>query len=102
MSMSIPAAQGDTQPTQLSEQVDLNDVINLRYLRAEVQDLQTALDSVRKGKANLSDYNDYLAKTRADIEGLMANLKEGDDNMRHVRNLWEQMRACPVLKSPEK
>ena len=101
MAMAMPTLPAETQRPQLSELLDVNDLINLRYLRAEVQDLQAVLDSVRKGKANLSDYNEYLHKTRADIERLMPDIQPGDDNMRHVRNLWEQMRACPLLKAPQ-
>src|SRR5215216_5681548 len=75
----------------------------LRELRAEVQDLQRALESVRKGESTLRTYSKYLVKTINDIEILISGIHDGQvsDVIRHLHNSWEQMMTNPVLLNPE-
>jgi hypothetical protein len=73
----------------------------LRALRAEAQDLRAVLDDVRRGDAPLARYVEYIGKTCADIDELIAGLDDDDDCIRHVRNAWEQMRTCAVMRAPD-
>jgi hypothetical protein len=88
-------------------------LVTLRNLRAEIQDLKAAMVAVRKGEIKREDQMPYVAKTVDDIAALMKQfskqeeaVKEAgvppgrrlpDDTVRHLRNLWEQMRTNPVL-----
>ncbi len=86
-----------------SEATDLElDLGVLRELRAEAQDLQDVLESIRQGNASVATYAGYIDKTRNDIAALMAQIRGDDyaDSMRHLRNIWEQMLACPLLANP--
>jgi hypothetical protein len=73
----------------------------VRALRAEVQDLRTVLAEVRAGVAPLERYVEYVGKTCADIDELIAGIGDDDDCIRHVRNAWEQMRSCHVMRTPD-
>lgn len=77
-------------------------VNRLQELRAEVQDLQSLLESVRKGESTLALHLDYLAKTKADIGRLLRQIKEEDDSTTHLHNCWEQMLENPIFKHPAK
>lgn len=78
----------------------------LRELRAEIQDLNNLLSQVKLGQTNPMDSAKYIKKTCTDVETLIAELSEMNkhkrsDTVRHIFNLWEQMRVNPILKSPE-
>ena len=72
----------------------------LRELRAEVQDLQRVLESVRRGESTLKTYSSYVNKTLTDIEELISSIRDGDA-IRHLHNSWEQMGSNPLLLQPE-
>src|ERR1044072_100949 len=72
----------------------------LRELRAEVQDLQRVLESVRRGESTLKTYSGYVKKTLKDIRELLTSIKDGDA-IRHLHNSWEQMSSNPLLLNPE-
>ena len=81
----------------------------LRELRAEVQDLQALLTSVRAGVATPATFAGAIETTKGDVAALLEGLEqevrahdpEHSDTMRHLVNLWEQMTLCPLLQSPE-
>ena len=72
----------------------------LRELRAEVQDLQRVLESVRRGESTLKTYSSYVRKTMKDIKELISSIQDGDA-IRHLHNSWEQMGSNPLLLHPE-
>lgn len=72
----------------------------LRELRAEAQDLQSALDSVRRGETTIKHYAAYIRKTVLDIQELLAVIRDGD-TIRHLQNCWEQMMVNPLLATPD-
>ncbi len=78
----------------------------LRELRAEVQDLQKVLEAVASGQAALGDYGSYIQKTMRDLARLIVQVHDGGgdhtDTIRHLHNLWEQMKANPLLTDPMK
>jgi len=73
----------------------------LREIRAEAQDLLAALDSVRTGKTTVRAYAAYVRRTAADVAALLAGVTGRSDEIRHVRNAWEQMEVNPLLANPE-
>jgi hypothetical protein len=73
----------------------------LRALRVEAQDLRAVLAVVRRGDAPLARYVEYIGKTCADVDELVAGLEDDDDCIRHVRNAWELMRTCAVMRAPD-
>jgi hypothetical protein len=79
---------------------DAQQLTRLRELRAEVQDLHTVLESVRKGESTLKTYADYVRKTMQDIDELISSIRDGDA-IRHLQNSWEQMTVNPLLLNPE-
>ena len=93
------AAPPSARLQELPAKEDVPFLDRLRELRAEVQDLQALLESVRKGELTLATYADYVRTTMEDIAKLMAGIKDGDD-IRHLHNIWEQISVCPLLKSP--
>jgi len=72
----------------------------LGVLRTEILDLQNFLDCVRKGDADIKTYSGYIAKTKKDIDDLIAKFQDGP-SARHVRNIWEQAGFCPLLQTPD-
>ena len=78
----------------------------LRELRAVVLDLQSFLDGIRSGAMQLATYEDYVQKKKADLEQLMDSIPpdsfdaEAADAIFHLHNLWDQMRANPLLLNP--
>jgi len=80
--------------------LDSEQLTRLRELRAEVQDLQSVLESIRKGESNLKTYANYVRKTREDIYELISTIRDGD-TIRHLHNSWEQMTVNPLLLNPE-
>jgi hypothetical protein len=77
----------------------------LRNIRAEIQDLQSVLDHVRKGEVPLAASAPYIQRTCADINELFATISgdetESGDMIRHIRNCWEQMEVLPVIQFPK-
>jgi len=74
----------------------------LCMLRTEVTDLQKMLENVKSGQTSLQSCADYIKKTMKDISELMTNLLESEyaDQIRHLRNLWEQMKLNHLLSKP--
>ena len=78
----------------------------LRELRAEIQDLNNLLSGIKLGQTSPKDSANYIKKTCTDVETLIKELSEMNrdrrsDTVRHIFNLWEQMRENPILSSPE-
>jgi hypothetical protein len=73
----------------------------MRLLRAEAQDLRTVLADVRRGGIPLPRYVDYIRKAYGDMDALVTSIGDEDDCVRHVRNAWEQMRTCVVMREPD-
>lgn len=91
------------KPPKAAKPEPVVDYAALGNLRAEVQDLQKILHLVGTGQASLSDHAGYIKKTTADISVIVGDLKEEGDwacTIRHIRNLWEQMKSTPVLVDP--
>lgn len=79
-------------------------IMRLRELRSEVQDLRTVLQNVQSGAATLADNTAYIQKTRADVAALVAAFEaeeESADTVRHLNNVWEQMDGNPLLTAPD-
>lgn len=87
-------AVGEGQPT-----LDAPALAPLCQLRIEIHDLQTVLQSVDRGQVKLASYADYIAKTRKDVARLFKEI-EPNEAVLHLRNLWEQMSANPILANP--
>jgi hypothetical protein len=101
--MAMPPPRSlDADLMSVSPISHLNDQLltRLRELRAEVQDLQTVMESVRKGESTLKTYAKYVQTTKKDIEKLMSSIQDGDA-IRHLHNSWEQMSVNPILLDPE-
>lgn len=75
----------------------------LHELRAEVQDLQSVLASVRSGQASLKIYASVIQKTRDKVRPILENLDDPayPDLIRHILNAWERVSACPLMTDPE-
>jgi hypothetical protein len=80
----------------------------LRQLRAEIQDLQALLRSVRDGSASLKTYASYVDDNRSEIEEIFkripfqpvtGDVAEGDDK-RHIHNQWQLLSCSPIIKLP--
>lgn len=77
----------------------------LRELRAEVIDLQAVLTKISKGETTPDAQGAYITKSVADIEEIISLLYSVDadthaDTLRHIINLWEQMKGNDLLQSP--
>ncbi|MBM3942578.1 MAG: hypothetical protein FJ316_06600 [SAR202 cluster bacterium] len=76
----------------------------LRELRAEVQDLQKVLELVASGQTTMASYAPYVTKTMRDLAGLVGQIHDGggdhSDTIRHLHNLYKQMKDNPLLKDP--
>lgn len=83
------------------------ELARLRELRAEVQDLQAVLESIRKGETTLKVYAGYIEKTKNDIAELMQDIGQREivhrlrNSIRHLYNILEQMNVSPLLIDPE-
>ncbi len=89
----------------------LQQLEQLRRLRADVQALQALLQRVRNGTAVLKEYaatvectlrrgEQWLIETeRIQQEGQEVRYLSGD-GLESVRNIWEQLKACPPLARP--
>jgi hypothetical protein len=88
---SAPEMEARPEPQSLDQ---------LRELGAEVQDLQTLLEGMRKGETTPKVYADYIRKTKQDIDELVNGITDGD-SIRHLHNIWEMMSVCPLLADPE-
>ena len=73
----------------------------LREIRVEAQDLLAVLDSVRTGKTTVKASAPYIRRTAADIVALFGQVTGRSDEIRRVRNAWEQMEINPLLAKPE-
>jgi len=61
------------------------------------------MGDISSGQATLRTYAEYIEKTMGDIAALMDKIKDGGDSAdsyRNLHNIWEQMKACPLLKNP--
>ena len=96
MEMAAPPSASPDFPQANQESLHLQ---LLGVLRTEILDLQNFLDCVRKGEADIKTYNGYIAKTKKDIDDLIAKLPDGS-SARHIKNIWEQAGFCPLLLSP--
>jgi hypothetical protein len=71
--------------------------------RAEVQDLQEAIDHIRKGEFEIPTYASYINQTVDEVSRLIEALKDMEashghgDVIRHLRNILEQMNCSRVL-----
>jgi hypothetical protein len=95
-----PPTNLDRELLSVSPVDDLDDrkLDRLRELRAEVQDLQRVLESVRRGESTLKTYSSYLRKTMKDVKELMSSIQDGD-TVRHLHNSWEQMTSLPMTST---
>jgi hypothetical protein len=82
----------------------------LREARAELEDLQGILDSIRRGKTIIPTYADYIETTKDNLRELMAEvnaqgapeeLGNKTHAIRHLNNAWEQMQVSPLLAQPK-
>ncbi len=79
----------------------------LRQLRAEIEDLAATMNWIRNGEATLLANVPYIENTRVDIEALIAIIAVADygddnsENLRHILNVWEQMKANPLIAMPK-
>jgi hypothetical protein len=79
---------------------DLSD--RLRLLSAEARDLRAVLESIGQGEANLARYADYIRATYLRMDELVAGLVgSSDDAIRHIENVWEQMKGSKLLSAPD-
>jgi hypothetical protein len=85
-------------------------LIKLLYqYRAEVQDMRTALDVVRKGEEPLDTQVSYLKLTYDNLNKITADLEQQEllaeadqvESIRKLLNLWEQLKYNPVLTKPD-
>jgi len=74
----------------------------LRQVRAEAQDLRTILEDVRKGETTFKANVEYIRKTAGDLQELMVQVPDGEDTVRHLCNVYEQMIQNPLFAHPEK
>lgn len=72
----------------------------LRNISAEVQDLRSVLQRIRKGEVPLARFKDYILMTCTQIDGLIDSIESEDDCIRHVHNAWEQMKTCRLVREP--
>jgi hypothetical protein len=97
-------------------------LLELRNLAAELQDLQAVIARIQKGEVARTDFAEYLHKSWEDIGQIITQLKgppelhrpprprlpngteieevEEVDTIRHLHNLWEQMSMNPILLNP--
>jgi hypothetical protein len=83
---------------------------SLREVRAELEDLQAILDSIRKGKTIIPTYAQYIETTKINIQALMeivnnsiprAEMTNNVHTIRHLNNAWEQLQVSPLLDQPK-
>ena len=86
---------------KVSGDSDAPDLTLLGELRSEVQDLQAVLENVRKGEDVLKTYAGYIEQTKRHVAELLAMIKDGD-SVQHLRNVWGQIIANPLLIDPNK
>jgi hypothetical protein len=102
-----PASQEDRMtkeaPPGMEAEPNPNLLQLLHELRAEVQDLQSILDSVRSGQASLKLYAGVIQNTLDDVSPILADLSDPayPDLIRHIQNAWERVTACPLMTDPE-
>ena len=78
----------------------------LRILRTEIQDLTGLLERIKAGQLNTVDSAEYIRKTGTDVEELLQEISQNpaaqrSDTVRHITNIWEQMRGNPLIMSPD-
>lgn len=99
------AAPTSSEPGQ-SNPNQKNDLDRLRILRTEIVDLQKRLLKISTGDDKLEGIAEYIKKNMADIKNIMDEVKETQfpkypDAIRHIINLWEDMKICPLLANPD-
>jgi len=81
---------------------------HLRVFRSDIQDLQATLESVRLGEASLLTYDSYLRRAQSSIDQDINAIDEATRTysngaaVRHLHNLWDQMKTCLDLLEPGK
>lgn len=82
---------------------DAKMVTALRLLRTEVLDLVFLLRRIKNGQLKYSEARPYLEKTCQDIDDCVATIVAmedasgvGSDAVRHILNLWEQMKISRI------
>ena len=82
---------------------DTEMVAALRVLRTEVLDLIFLLRRIKNGQLKYSEGRPYLKKTYQDIDDCIASIVAmdeasgvGSDAVRHILNLWEQMKISRI------
>jgi hypothetical protein len=73
----------------------------LRDFRAEAQDLNTVLEKIRKGDTTAQLNADYIHKTHNDMDQLASQIEAGEDTLRHLLNVYEQMGQNPLFVNPK-
>jgi hypothetical protein len=64
------------------------------------------LGYVRNGQATLANFSGYVQHAIDDIGALMNGIQDeqrlvmDSDTIRHLHNLWEQIRGCPLIANP--
>jgi len=83
---------------------------SLSEIRAELEDLQTMLASIRRGQTIIPTYAEYIETTKRNLRDLIAvvnsteppeEIKNNLHTIRHLNNAWEQMQVSPLLENPE-
>jgi hypothetical protein len=83
---------------------------SLSEIRAELEDLQTMLASIRKGQTIIPTYAGYIETTKTNLQDLIAvvnstkppeEIKNNLHTIRHLNNAWEQMQVSPLLEDPK-
>jgi hypothetical protein len=94
MKEAPPGMEAETSP----------DLLRLLHeLRAEVQNLQEILATVRAGKAALKIFAGVIQKTLDDVRPILGELSDPayPDLIRRILNAWERVNACPLITDPE-
>jgi hypothetical protein len=101
--LSIPNAQPSAQSTAHSAQeaceTDEKEQF-LTLLHTEVRDLQSIIEMARRGEIKLVDHATYIGKSMQDICDIVEQTTPNTAALRHLHDLWDQMRECPILKDP--
>ncbi|HEX2095501.1 MAG TPA: hypothetical protein VHG28_24105 [Longimicrobiaceae bacterium] len=72
----------------------------LRLLRTEIQDLRSVLDLVRRGEAPVARFVEYIRRTRKQVRAILSRIHSSDDCVRRIRNAWEQIESCELVRRP--
>ena len=103
---------GDSLPVKQAPAPNKNGEFysSLSEIQAELEDLHTILNSIRKGQTIIPTYSEYIETTKTNLRDLMAvinstqppdEIKNDIHTIRHLNNAWEQMQVSPLLDKPE-